>query len=168
MLTYADICRALGDLAVFVLMLLVVLLGFQQACLSRRTHTHAHASLLLTLLLRMLCFTTTILVGSAPRVPAGMSFTWSFAYAYASRRLAAAPHRIRTYAHVCSRMQAFTLQFGSQTRDYSTLSMALISLFRTLLGDFRYEDLQASQLSSGLAGTKIQILSQLLVKTYKY
>jgi hypothetical protein len=65
-------------------------------------------------------------------------------------------------------MQAFTLQFGSQTRDYSTLSMALISLFRTLLGDFRYEDLQASQLSSGLAGTKVHILSQLLVQTYTY
>jgi hypothetical protein len=121
MRTYADVCRALGDLAVFVLMLLVVLLGFQQACLSHglsHKHTHMHQDAFL-----------------------------------------AAPPRMRTYAHVCSRMQAFTLQFGSQARDYSTLSMALISLFRTLLGDFRYEDLQASQLSSGLAGTRVQILS---------
>ena len=128
MRTYAAVCRALGDLAVFVLMLLVVLLGFQQACLSHDlSHTHKHQDAYLP-----------------------------------------PPPPMRTYAHVCSRMQAFTLQFGSQTRDYATLSMALISLFRTLLGDFRYEDLQASQLSSGLAGTKVQILSQLLVQTYKY
>lgn len=38
-------------------------------------------------------------------------------------------------------LQAFMLQFGSQVSAYSGFSIALLSLFRTLLGDFHYDDL---------------------------
>lgn len=41
--------------------------------------------------------------------------------------------------------QAFNLQFGLQIREYSSLTMSLMTLFRTVLGDFDYPSLdQAS------------------------